>query len=79
MAEAALLAAAAAVLAGGGPAEKYIWRRCYYRAVAVRAALAAMVVFGLGERNDLLLFHKVYCIRSRISSRSQVSLRISRI
>ena len=49
VAEAALLAAAAAILAGGGPAEMYIWRRCHHRAVAVRAALATMVVFGLGE------------------------------
>ena len=49
VAERALVAAAGLLLvAGGGPALQE-WRRCLYREVALRAALAALVDFGLGE------------------------------
>ena len=47
VAERAVFSAARAVLAGGGAAATQRWRRCLYREVAVRAALAAMVDFEL--------------------------------
>lgn len=49
VAEDAVFAAARVDLAGGGAAAIQTWRRCLYREVAVRAALAAMVDFELGE------------------------------
>lgn len=49
VAEDAFFAAAREVQAGGGAAAIQTWRRCFYREVAVRAALAAMVDFELGE------------------------------
>lgn len=49
VAEDALIAAARNILAGGGAAAIQTHRRCFYREMAVRVALAAMVDFGLGE------------------------------
>lgn len=49
VAEDAVFAAARNVLAGGGAAAIQTWRRCLYREMAMRAALAAMVDFELGE------------------------------
>ena len=50
VAEEAFLAAAREWEADRGSASKHEeWTRCFLREVAVRAALAAMVDFGLGE------------------------------
>lgn len=49
VAEDALIVAAGNLHAGGGAAARQTRMRCHYREVAVRAALTAMVKFGLGE------------------------------
>ena len=49
VAEDAVWTAARNVHAGGGAAASQTLRRCHYRELAVRAALAAMVDFQLGE------------------------------